>query len=335
MTAQPPVPGSQAWIEERRTYLGGADLADIAGVGFGDPFSVYQDKLGIGEPRRTSRRMRMGQLLEAGGATAYAEVRSEGEGRTVEVRRYRKRLPHPRYEFLGGNPDRWIVGEKGLVEVKTTMADDEYGEPGSDEVPKRVQVQCQWYLRLTGKAFIDVALVRGTAGVEIYTLRPDQAFGEALEELGVDFWTNHVEKRVPPDVDGSSGAREWIRKQFPRPHYLPAIATDEQWLAIRDMAELDAQIKALEARKDELGVRLAAAIADRAGLVAVMDGKRVAAMLPMQAGRVSWKAVADELAKFTPPELYALAVGKHTGAEKRAEHVRLDRNYRGLIGGLP
>lgn len=293
---------------DRTTYLGGTDIAAIAGVSpYRDVFRTWREKTSEAEPWERTRRMRMGQLLEHAGAVAYSEVTER------RLRRFHRTLVHPQYPFLGGNPDRSIVGARGLVEVKASMRSEGYGEPGTDQVPAHVAVQCQWYLGLTGRDFVDVALLLGTAGVDIYPITRSDDLIEGLVELGVNFWREHVEARVPPAIDGSDGARAELARRFPRETEGELVATAEQILLVDQLRAARQARRAAEAQEQELENQILEAMGGHSALLG--PGFRIT--WTRTAGSVRWKAVAEELGRFVDPMLWGVTVGKHTGDPSR------------------
>lgn len=191
----------------RHTYLGGPDLAAIAGASrYQGPYDVYLRKTGQAETPDNAP-MEWGRRLEGAVAQAY----SDKTGHTLEQP---STIFHPEFGFIGGTPDYLVTDDAGiLLECKTSaeeqlrMVDDKgdplWGPTGTDEVPLDYYVQCQAYMGLTGRRRCDLAVFFLGARREfrIYTLEFDrELFGLVLEK-GVSFWRDHVEARVPPPMD--------------------------------------------------------------------------------------------------------------------------------------
>lgn len=103
------------WLAIRRRGIGGSDAAAIVGLDrYRSPFAVYADKLGLTPEREDNEAMRQGRDLEDYVAQRFTETTGK------KVRRCNDTLQHPKYPRLLANIDRLIVGEKALLECKTT-----------------------------------------------------------------------------------------------------------------------------------------------------------------------------------------------------------------------
>lgn len=97
-----------------------------------------------------------------------------------KLRRNNKKFQHP-WLSLVGHLDYEVVGEKGLVDSKSSLSfggRSRYGADGTDELPPEHILQGQGYLMLTGKQWIDFAVLmfspfrvfRLNADLEIQTM---------------------------------------------------------------------------------------------------------------------------------------------------------------------
>lgn len=158
---------------------------------------------------------RRGRILEPAVAQFYAEdfsatLRSPGT------------LIHPDVDFACATPDRIATlptGEERGVEVKTSaFFTDEWGEPGSDSVPKYYRVQCVWELlhlhALMGISKLDVALWAGMNDeVRYYHLERDAALETDILDFVGAWHKKHVLGQTPPKVDGSPSWGEYFDKK--------------------------------------------------------------------------------------------------------------------------
>jgi putative phage-type endonuclease len=195
----PPAPGSAAWHALRRTGIGGSDMPAVLGMSkWLTPFGLYQQKIGEIEPEPENERQRWGKLLEPIVRLYYEEA----TGRQVRDVGF---LRHPQHPWLIGNPD----GEQ--LEIKVYASGAGFGEPGTDEVPTDVLIQCHHYLLLTGWPSIDVAVPVYANTPRIYTVDPDPVISEELLARGAAFW-ERVQRREPPDpVNTEDATRRWGR----------------------------------------------------------------------------------------------------------------------------
>lgn len=151
---------SAEWVERRRSYLGGTDVAAILEVHpFRTPRMVYLEKKGLVEPPVLNESMVHGQNLELYVMRLY---RLETGRRLHRSRFFR----HREFPFLGVNPDYEVRGERGLLECKTASqwAGEEFGD-APDAIPNRYRVQCLWQLALTGREWCDLGVLIGGAAV--------------------------------------------------------------------------------------------------------------------------------------------------------------------------
>ncbi|MCU0836014.1 MAG: YqaJ viral recombinase family protein [Chromatiaceae bacterium] len=183
--------------DARRHGLGGSDAAAALGLSpYRTPLDVYMEKVGEQEPPdlRDRNAVLWGNLLEDAVAREYA--RRTG----VKVRRRNRTVHHPDLPWLLGNIDREIVGERKLLEVKTTgyWPGRSLGKDGTDEVPDAWLVQVHHYLLATGYRAADIAALIGGQELRIYPVAFDQELADMLVERERWFWEECVEKRMPP-----------------------------------------------------------------------------------------------------------------------------------------
>lgn len=136
------------WLLERRKGIGGSDASVILGLNkWRTAFELWLDKTGqVPVSESASEAAYFGSILEDIVAKEF-EVRSG-----KKVRRKRSMLKHPEHDFILANIDRMIVGEKAILECKTTS---EYNlkEWENDEIPADYIVQVQHYLGVLGPEY--------------------------------------------------------------------------------------------------------------------------------------------------------------------------------------
>jgi len=278
--------------EERRTYLGGPDVAAILGLSpYQAPIDVWRFKLGFDEGQGQTERMRLGQLLEQAIADAYSEQTGRQLRRVGLVR-------HKQYPFLGGHPDRLVVGERGIFEAKASASARGYSD---DDLPPHVRVQVTWYTGLVGRDWADVVLLAGM-GLRIIRVDHDPELFEQMVTAAVEWWQRHVVGRVEPEPDGTESYRRHLAEKFPIESGETLVATAEQQLLADELRQATVATKAAEAHEKALRNRLAAAM----GEASVMVGPGFKFTYSHVRGKPAWKAIAEEAG--APPELIA----KHT-----------------------
>lgn len=282
--------------ELRKSYLGGTDVAAILGLSpYRAPIDVWREKTGLSEGVEQTERMRLGQLLEDVIADAYTEQTGRKVRRTSLVR-------HPEFDFLGGNPDRLVVGERGVFEAKASASTRGYGE---DDVPPHVRVQVVWYCGLTERDWADVVLLAGM-GLRIIRVPHDGALFRDMSQFAVEWWQRHVVNGEEPAPDGTESYRRHLAEKYPLDMGMEIVATPEQSLLADELRDAIAAEKAAKERKQGLQNRLAAAMGEASVLIG--DGWRVT--WKTDAGRPAWKDIA--VAAGASPELIAAHTSEGT-----------------------
>ncbi|MEN4813374.1 YqaJ viral recombinase family protein [Bacillus velezensis] len=241
----------EEWLMERRKGIGGSDASVILGLNkWRTAFELWLDKTGqVPVSESASEAAYFGSILEDIVAKEF-EVRSG-----KKVRRKKSMLKHPEHDFILANVDRMIVGEKAILECKTTS---EYNlkEWENDEIPADYIVQVQHYLGVLGpeykKAYFAV-LIGGNKFVWKEIERDDELI-EMIFTAEVEFWNAAVLGGVAPALDGSSAAEEYLKKRYAETESnkvidLTAVNREriKQYLQLKEsIAELQLQAKELE-----------------------------------------------------------------------------------------
>ncbi len=185
----------QEWLRERKNYLGGSDLGAIAGLNpYRTALDVYLDKTSDDIREETNAAMRWGNLLEDVVAKAY----SEDTGYDVEIEP--NTIYHPEYKFLGANIDRWSDNKRRILECKTAsfLKAKEWGDLGTDQIPESYLIQNATYSAVCNIPVVDTAVLIGGQDFRIYTYNRNKELENKIIKIGVNFWHNHIEKKVPP-----------------------------------------------------------------------------------------------------------------------------------------
>ncbi|MCZ4246988.1 YqaJ viral recombinase family protein [Bacillus amyloliquefaciens] len=199
------------WLLERRKGIGGSDASVILGINkWQTPFELWLDKTGqVPVSESGSEAAYFGSLLEDIVAKEF-EVRSG-----KKVRRKKSMLKHPEYDFILANVDRMIVGEKAILECKTTSAYN-LKEWEDNEIPDSYIVQVQHYLGVLGpeykKAYFAV-LIGGNKFVWKEIERDDELIA-MIFQAEVEFWNEKVLGGKAPVLDGSSAAEEYLKQRY-------------------------------------------------------------------------------------------------------------------------
>ncbi|MDH5842627.1 YqaJ viral recombinase family protein [Bacillus velezensis] len=199
------------WLLERRKGIGGSDASVILGLNkWRTAFELWLDKTGqVPISESASEAAYFGSILEDIVAKEF-EVRSG-----KKVRRKKSMLKHPEHDFILANVDRMIVGEKAILECKTTSAYN-LKEWEDNEIPDSYIVQVQHYLGVLGpeykKAYFAV-LIGGNKFVWKEIERDDELIA-MIFQAEVEFWNEKVLGGKAPVLDGSSAAEEYLKQRY-------------------------------------------------------------------------------------------------------------------------
>jgi len=246
------------WLAERKTGIGGSDAAAVVGISpWKTPFQVYQEKRGEVEDEDLSgnEAVEWGLRLEDVVADAYVDR----TGR--KVRRANALQRHPLFDFVVGNFDRVVVGERRGLECKTVgefgKKDPNWGPDGSDLVPDTYFMQVQHYMAITGFPVWDVAALFGGRHLRVYEVPRHEATIAKMLIIEREFWTC-VLQGIPPEA---KTAAEALAK-YPSAMRLSIEATDEVAAMVGRYAALKADVKADEEEIDALKAALGEYLGD-------------------------------------------------------------------------
>jgi putative phage-type endonuclease len=243
---------------ERLKGIGGTDIAAILGLNpWKSPMDVYLEKTGLVDGPEENEAMFWGKELEELVLRRY----QRDTGHYLSHAPPMMHLIHPWYV---GSPDALAKngdGALGVVDAKTTGRRDDYGEPGTDEVPDIVACQMAWYCGLIDAQWADVAVLflSPRRQFAIYHLPRNQEIIDNLIEAGREFWEGHVIPRIPPPLDASGGPKLYLNLTYPqdRGDIIPATIAGANYLsrlqavkeiiaeAEKEKAVAEAHIKAL------------------------------------------------------------------------------------------
>lgn len=210
----------EAWKALRSKYIGGSDAAAVVGLNpFSSPYSLWAEKTGKVPPFEGNLTTDVGTYLEEFVARKFAEISGK------KVRRVNQSLINDRYPFAIANIDRDVVGEDSGLECKSTsVLNTKRFKDG--EFPTNYYCQCVHYLGVTEKARWYLAVLVGNKEFKIYQITryaddPTPAWCESSVYVSGDeisalmtsemvFWYEHVQKDVPPALDGSTATSEAI-----------------------------------------------------------------------------------------------------------------------------
>jgi len=179
--------------ERRRHSLGASDTAAI--LGLHSPWrtgaDVQLEKLYPTAELADSGAIRVGNVVERG-LCEWAAEQAKLEIVLSPPGIYSDLMP------VHANLDALAPGEC-VIEAKSTGQHDEWGEPGTDEVPDHVIVQVQQQMALAGVgyALVPCLFVGLRRDVQLYRVERDDELIADLLERAREWWGRHVVERQP------------------------------------------------------------------------------------------------------------------------------------------
>lgn len=239
--------------DDRRTYLGGSDLARLMGLAptqWGTAVDLYFEKTegqSEADPAREA-------LFKRGKRLEPYVVQMLVEDYGVEVIARNRWYQDPEVPFFSCEVDfEWRApnGEHCNGEIKTVHAfapPDKWGEEGSGDVPIEYACQAAWNLGVTGRQRCMFGVLFGGDNLVRYWVERDDETIAAMRRTALEFWERHVLKRSPPPPRtlGDLG-KLWPRESGRAVQATPEIAA--AWTTLRMMRE---RAKAIAVAKEAL-----------------------------------------------------------------------------------
>ncbi len=214
-------PDRAAWLNERRTGIGGSDIAAILGVSpYRTAVDVWMDKLGKVDHQPENEAMYWGTVLEDIVAREYS-IRND-----IKVERINRIVRRPGCDWMLANLDRlcWQDGKQPVIrrtgqivsrhalECKTASAfkSDVWNHAdslGDEPLPVEYTAQVMWYMAVCDLDVVDVAvLIGGQKYAQRRVERDDETIRNMIERAEA-FWFGHVMAGIAPEPVTSDDAK--------------------------------------------------------------------------------------------------------------------------------
>lgn len=252
----------------RRFRIGSSDAAAILGLdAFRSAYDIWLQKTADIEPDESSEAAEVGNWIE-GPLCKWAE----------EQIGWRMKLSPDTFVapcgILAANLDAIEDDEdpKHFIEAKSSGMADQWGDPGTDQVPPRVVVQtavafaCVPSLRV---AWIPVLLGNYGLRRKLYRIDRDDSIVDAVADRCRAFWRDHVETGKPPE--GTAPNLDLLARIRREPGSWTEIE-DESLVDAWETAKADA--KAAEEKADAAKAMVIAALGPAEGAT-LLDGRQV------------------------------------------------------------
>ncbi len=249
-------------MPDRRTFLGGSDVAAVLGLSaWRSPVDVWMEKTGRVDPQAQISPEKRAILDRGHKLEPYVidmglhKLRERGH--QVELLARNKRYTHPDYPWLQVEIDAEILldGEHVNVDAKTVtgFARSKWGEDDSEDVPMDYAAQFMTGLALTGRRRCLVLALIGLDDVMTFWVhRDDETFGWVLRDL-VTFWTVNVMQDVAPEPIRLAD----VRALHPKDNGRTVEATPELGDKIERIRRLGIEVRMKTAERDELKLEVA------------------------------------------------------------------------------
>ena len=244
----------EEWLALRKKLgVGGSDAGAVIGMNpYKSAYTLWAEKTGRVPEFEGNLITEVGSYLEA----FVAELFERETGK--KVRRKNRMLVNDAYPFAFADVDRLVVGEKALLEIKTTNSIPIMKQlRNSSEFPEAYYAQVVHYLAVSGLEKAYLAVLINCREFKVFELERDEDEIAALMGAEEEFWCHYVHDDTPPPADGAASTSETITAIYPESNddtvSLIAYETD-----LKQYMNFNALIKDLERQRDEVANRIKA-----------------------------------------------------------------------------
>jgi putative phage-type endonuclease len=183
--------------EIRKKGLGATDCAAVMGLSpYKTPYELWLQKTGRQSDTAilSEDRLRLRHAHEETIAREYAFQRE------VKLKRVNQTVFHKKFPFMLCNLDRVIIGQRKIVECKssTGFMRAAWGLSGSDEAPIHYILQVQHQMACTGYEEADIAALIDIDDYRIFPTPRNDKVIQKIEDSCERFWLDHVLADIPP-----------------------------------------------------------------------------------------------------------------------------------------
>ena len=242
------------WLALRKKLgVGGSDAGAVIGLNpFKSAYTLWAEKTGRIPEFEGNLTTEVGSYLEEFVAKLFEKETGK------KVRRKNRMLVNTDYPCAFADVDRLVVGEKALLEIKTTNSIPIMRQlRNSTEFPEAYYAQCVHYLAVTGLQRVYLAVLIGCRDFKVFELERDEDEIAALMGAEEEFWYGYVKTDTPPPADGIPSTTETIATIYPE-------ANDETVSLMAYEADLkqymtySSLLRDVERQRDEVANRIKA-----------------------------------------------------------------------------
>lgn len=197
------------WLELRKAYIGGSEAGSIIGMNpYKSAYTLWAEKTGRALPFEGNITTEVGAYLEEFVAKKFEYETGK------KVRRENFMLVNDKYPWAEANVDRMVVGEKALLEIKTTNSFPNMKKIKGGEFPDAWYAQMTHYLAVTQLERAYLAVLVNCREIYFFTLERDEEEIQALMEQEKRF-KRYIDTDTEPPVDGSDSTTDTIAEMYP------------------------------------------------------------------------------------------------------------------------
>lgn len=235
------------WLNERNASIGGSDAAALLSLNdYSSPYQLWLEKTGQRPGFEGNIATETGNFLEPYIADLF--TRETGK----KLRRINAIIRNSDYPFAHANVDREVVGERALVECKSTTSLINIKLARTGDYPAAWYTQCMHYLMVTGYDRCYLAVLINNRDFHIHEISRDEMEIAALAEAEQAFWQRVID-RNPPPLSGAPGDTEALTEVTgPGNADLPPIDLFGAEDLLTEWDQLTESIKALDQRKEAI-----------------------------------------------------------------------------------
>jgi putative phage-type endonuclease len=296
----------ESWATAHKGGLGGTDSAAVLNLNpWRKPIDVWADKVHPENRIEIDKDcLRWGCLLEPVIRQEYArkfdiDVTNPADMQSIfpNSRKWEdSTIITGKYPWMVGMPDGYIKSTRTGLEIKTAARrSDEWGKPGTDEIPAHYFMQCAWYMAVTDSPSWNVSVLFSGSDLQQYHIVRDLDLERDAVEACRDFWESYVVKGIEPPVDESESYGRYLARKFslstgaviktPSPELI-------EW-AVK-MKQADDDEKSAADRKREANNHLRVLVGDAQKAITPIGS--VGWIRPVQKDVTDYAAVVEELA---------------------------------------
>lgn len=274
------------WHEERRQGVSSTDLPVLLGLSpYKSEAALAREKAGTPDeeapdPKR-DRAMRLGLLLEDA-------VRAEDETEHgIKLRRVKRLLRHPDMPWAITSLDFERVGERTIVEAKTTRSGR-----WDDGLPQDVEAQVRWQLGVARYPRAHVAVLRSGSDLQCFDVEHDERTFAGLVVIAEDF-----RRRLTEGGPFAENAAS-VKARYPSDDGGEMVADRDTAEAVRALLDTRARRVELQAVEEQLETAIKTRMGEAARLVG--QGFQITWKRTKDSEVTDWKSVADGLLRQLP-----------------------------------